>query len=191
MLPTTDRPARRLVRPTLLALACLLPWAANAQNVQPEVRRIAPDRFQENPRGNIGASQESVALAAPTRDHPLGSCDRSSRNWALCLRSTADLSDALVQQAASRALTIVKNRQGANLVASQGFEKELKEANVRWLALREIECGNLALQEIDIAKSAYEARVICQIEHDIERADQLLSRYRPRGSEIADPVKAP
>jgi hypothetical protein len=176
------------MRSKLLAIACLLSWAANAQNVQPEVRKIAPERFQENPRANIGASQDAAAVTAPTRDHPLGSCERSSRDWAFCLRSTADLSDTLVAQAELRVLTIVKNRPRSNNVTAQAFEKDMKEAGARWLALREIECGILALQEVEIAKSAYEARLICQIEHDVERADQLLSRYRSRPSEIVDPA---
>jgi uncharacterized protein YecT (DUF1311 family) len=54
----------------------------------------------------------------------------------------------------------------------------LKEVSIKWLALRDVECGNIALlEENDAAKSVYEARLICQIKHNVERADQLLARY--------------
>jgi hypothetical protein len=79
----------------------------------------------------------------------------------------------------------------ANAVAKQGIESELKKAGVKWRALREIECGNLALQEVDIAKSAYEARMICQIQRDTERAEHLLDRYKARSLQTTDTSKSP
>jgi hypothetical protein len=161
----------------IIAWLCLTAAAAWAEDAPHQVRKIAPERFQPNPRADSGGSSKPAKVIAPTKERPFGGCEKSTRDWIFCLRSTADLADALVREAEEAAAKVVLNRPGLNAVTGQGFAKDLKEAGVKWLALREIECGKMALQEETDVGTAYEARMLCQIQRDRERADQLLARF--------------
>jgi hypothetical protein len=163
-----------------LALVVLvgLSTAAMAGGAVADVRKIAPERFQPNPRAGTESLSQAEPIIAPTKEHPLGGCDKSARSWIFCLRATADLSDTLVLGAEEAVSKYVLSRPDLNAVTAQGFTRDLKEAGAKWLALRDFECGKMARQEhIEAAKSAYEARMVCQIARDMERADQLVTRY--------------
>jgi uncharacterized protein YecT (DUF1311 family) len=174
----------------ILIIVSLSSASSFAEEAPRVVRKIAPDRFQPNPRGDSRNAVVTGGITQPTKEHPLGSCDKSSRNWTFCLRSTADLSDALVGQTEEKVLLAVRNKRGLNSLTMQGFEKNLREADVKWRALREIECGNLAVQEFEGSNSAFEARMMCQMGRNTARVDELLDRYKARPPEPAE-QKAP
>jgi hypothetical protein len=167
----------------LLVAASISSATSLADEAPRVVRKIAPERFQPNPRGDARNLGEPMQITPPTAEHPLGSCEKSSRNWTFCLRSTADLSDAIVGQTEEKILAAVRSKQGVNVVTMQGFEKNLREADVKWRALREVECGNMAVQEFEGSSSAYEARMRCQIVRNADRVDQMLKRFKAGAAE--------
>ena len=168
----------------LIAAAGAFATVAAAQDPSGGVRKIAPERFQPTYMGNYGTRPATAAAIAPTKEHPLGNCDPASRDWSLCLRATADLSDVELTQAESRLATSVEDRTDLNLLLKRSFAKALSEADAKWRSLREQECGELALLEAAAGTSLYEARLVCQIRHNSERIEQIAAHYG------LDPAKA-
>jgi len=141
------------------------------------VRQIAPDRFQPNLRDDSEAKPAAAKVAPPTKEHPLGSCDRASRGWLSCLRATADLSAVLVGVAEGQAVASLERRKNSGPSLQRVLAKALTDADAKWVELRELECGQLALLEIGPGAPLYEAQLICRINHNMERIDQLTTRY--------------
>jgi hypothetical protein len=165
------------VRIAIIAAICFFAGGVAAQEPPRVVRQIAPDRFQPNPRGDTEAKPAAAAIAPPSREHPLGGCDRATRGWLNCLRSTADLSALLVSAAESRAVASLDRRQNVSASLQRILAKALADADAKWLELREQECSQLALLEVAPGASLYEAQLVCRITHNMERVDQLTNRY--------------
>ena len=158
----------------IAALVLCLGQAASAEEAPRPVRQIAPDRFQPNPIGDYGPTAAAPTVAPPSKERPLGGCDKAvPRNWLTCLRQTADLSNALVGDAEFRVTASLDQRTNLNPSLRRGMAKALADADVKWRALRDEECNQLALLEVAEATQVYEAQLICRIRHDSARIDDL------------------
>ena len=162
---------------TIVAL-CLIAQSAVAQEAPHPVRQIAPDRFQPNPRDDTQPKSAAATVTAPTKEHPLGGCDRASHGWLNCLRATADLSTLLVSEAENEAVASLDRREFLSAPLHRILAKALADADAKWLELRELECNQLALLEVGQGAPLYEAQLICRINHNLERIDQLTGHYR-------------
>src|SRR5207237_10612719 len=120
-----------------------------------------------------------------TKEHPFGGCDKSSRNWLICLRSTADLADTLVGDAEFRVSAAIDQRSDLSASLRRGLTKALADADVKWRALRDEECNQLALLEVAPGAQTYEAQQICRIHHDAARIDDLSARYAVKVTQAA------
>jgi hypothetical protein len=165
-----------MLRAGFVVGACLVAGGAIAQEAPHAVRQIAPDRFQPNLRDDAEAKPAAAAVAPPTKDRPLGSCDKASRGWLTCLRATADLSALLVSAAENQAVASLDRRK-ASVSLQRVLAKALADADAKWVELRDLECSQLALLEVGQGAPLYEAQLICRINHNMERIDQLTTRY--------------
>jgi hypothetical protein len=166
-----------MLRAGIVVAGCLLlAGGATAEEQAHEVRRIAPDRFEPNLRDDAEA-KPAVAVAPPTKEHPLGSCDKASRGWLNCLRATADLAAILVGAAENRALASLERRKTASASLQRVSVKALADADAKWTELRELECSQLALLKVGPSAPLYETQLICRINRNMERIDQLATRY--------------
>jgi hypothetical protein len=165
------------LRAMVFAAMGLFAGVATAEEAPREIRQIAPDRFQPNLRDETEVKPAGATVTPPTRDHPLGSCDRASRGWITCLRATADLSAILVGAAENQAVASLEQRKSASASLQRVMAKALADADAKWVELRELECNQLALLEVGQGAQLYEAQLICRIKHNMERVDQLTTRY--------------
>jgi hypothetical protein len=165
------------MRIAILLMAYMLAEGTLAQESPSIIRRIAPERFQPNPRSDSEQSAGATSFAPPTKENPFGGCDRASRGWLICLRSTADLSNLMEKEAETRIVASLDQRQNVNLSLQRVFAKAMADADAQWLALREQECSQLALLEFGPRTPFYEAQLLCQIRRNVERVDQLSTRY--------------
>ena len=166
------------LRAVIIAAMSFLPLGAVAQEAPPPaVRVIAPDKFQPNFRDGSEPKPASALAAPPTKEHPLGNCDRASRTWLNCLRATVDLSAALVSAAESQVVASLGRRKTASASLQRMLTQALADADAKWLELRELECNQLALLEVAQGTQLYEAQLICRINHNLERIDRLTRHY--------------
>lgn len=176
----------------IVAVACILPRCADAQeSAPPVIRQIAPDQFQPTLRGDYGAAAAPVVATPPTREHPFGSCERGSRNWLICLRATADVSNLMVDEAENRVIASLLQRPNLTPSLQRVLAKALTDAEVAWVALRDQECNQLALLEAGAGVQLYEAQLKCRLSHNAERIDQLSSRYAIGASQQPAAPRAP
>jgi uncharacterized protein YecT (DUF1311 family) len=184
--------ARRLrMSVGILVVTCMFVEGALSQESHPAIRQIAPERFQPNLRDDSGPRGAAATITPPSKEHPFGSCDKASRGWLICLRSTADLSMLMVSEAENRILASLSERPNLSSSLRQVLSKALSDADSKWLALREQECNQLALLEVQPGTQLYEAQLICQIAHNAERIDQLSAHYGYSASQAAASPKAP
>jgi hypothetical protein len=174
-----------------LAVLCLLAGAAMAQETPGVVRQIAPERFQPNFLGDYRQGAAPSAVTPPSKEHPFGSCDRTSHSWLICLRATADLSNRMVSDVAAKVAAALDQRLDLNASLRRSSAKSLSDADSKWTALREEECGQLALLEFGIRRSLYEAQLICQITHNADRIDLLERRYGVEASGSTSETESP
>jgi hypothetical protein len=164
-------------RTLLIAFALFLAQTAFAQDSPKVIRQIAPDRFQPNLRDTADQPASAIAVVPPSKEHPLGVCDRASRNWVNCLRATADLSTMMVAEAENKLVASLVQRPNLNPSLQRIFAKDLVDADSKWLELRKEECNQLAMLEVGPGKQLYEAQLLCQITHNAERIDALATHY--------------
>jgi uncharacterized protein YecT (DUF1311 family) len=168
--------------------------SAHAQDVQPP-RQIAPDMFAPVLRDGAATPRPRPAAAptpspapvptepprspivAPTRERPLGGCERGARDWVLCLQATARLADRSVEEASSRVAASLETRDNLNPIMREEMTNALSGAQEAWRNLRDRECAMLPLIENGLGGALYEARLICRIRRDIERRETLAARY--------------
>jgi uncharacterized protein YecT (DUF1311 family) len=113
----------------------------------------------------------------PTRERPLGACERTARDWLTCLAATAQLSDSAVEDTNARLIVGLDRRPRLNPVTRQAIAIALKGAQEVWRSLRERECADLALIESGLTTTLYEARLVCRIRRDLERVEALSAHY--------------
>ena len=166
-------------------LAVAVSGEARAQDA-PAPRVIAPERFAPNYRDPPPASTAPAApvnapartpVVAPTRDNPLGNCARDARDWLYCLQATARLADDLLAAAEAKVVDSLETRPRLNAFMKESIAKKLKVLEDDWRALRDRECEDLAQIERGIEGQLYEARQMCRIRRNLERADALAARY--------------
>jgi hypothetical protein len=160
-----------------LAVFLMLAQGANAQETPRVVRQIAPDRFQPMLRDTGGVQAVPAVLVQPSKEHPLGACDRTSRHWTSCLRDTAELSNSMVVDAESRLVASLAQHSSLSSSFQGVLAKGLADADSKWRELRDLECGQLALLEIGPGKQLYESQMICQMTHNSARIDALSIQY--------------
>jgi hypothetical protein len=71
------------------------------------------------------------------------------------------------------------------------FLKALTQADSQWRTLRDYECSKLVLLENGYRAQPYELRLTCHIKQNLNRAEQLWSRYgveAPQTPPSASPV---
>jgi uncharacterized protein YecT (DUF1311 family) len=168
-------------------ILCLLGGGALAQEPAPKPRVIAPDQFPAYPSGEGGGVVRRTIVALPTRERPYGNCDRATRQWLSCLSATAELSDRLVDDAEERVRAALAKRPDIGSYMRDVFTKALTNADSQWRTLRDYECNELVLLEKGARAQPYELRLTCRIRHNVDRADELWSRY---GSEEPQPAPA-
>jgi acetone carboxylase gamma subunit len=175
---------------TLLLILSLLGGGATAQEPGPRPRLIAPDQFPAYPSGEEGAIAKRTAIILPTKERPYGNCDRASRLWLTCLNATAGLSDSLIDQAETRVRAAIALRTDVSSFMRDTFAKALIQADTQWRTLRDYECSELVLLEKGFRAQPYELRLTCRIRHNLDRAEELWSRYGFEGPQLA-PARSP
>lgn len=180
-----------VLRAALRLALVLFAQGALAQDAPPAVRQIAPDRFQPNPRGDHGAPANAATIAAPSAEHPRGSCDRAARDYLNCLKSTLDLSTLLLGAAQSRVAAAIDQRPHMSASLQRVIAKALADADAKWLELRGQECNQLALLEAPAGAQLYEAQLLCQIRRNMERIDQLATHYGDETAKVVAPAPPP
>lgn len=180
-----------MLKAGVVGALCLAWSAAAAQTPAPVIRQIAPDRFQPTPRGDYGQSAVAATVTPPTKDQPLGSCDKKARGWLNCLSATADLSTLLVSEAENTIAASLELRPKLSPSLQRVLANALADADAKWLELREQECGQLALLESAPGGQLYEAQLLCRIRHNMERVDQLKTHYGEGAPQPAKPMQSP
>jgi hypothetical protein len=162
-----------------MLIACTVIWTqvAFAQDAKRIIRQIAPDRFQPYLRDNNEPRPEAAAVIPPSKERPLGGCDRASRNWIICLRATADLSAMMVEDAQNKLVASLEQRPNLNPSLQRIFAKDLVDADAKWLELRQQECNQLAMLEAGPGRQLFEAQLLCQLTRNAERIDALSAHY--------------
>lgn len=69
-------------------------------------------------------------------------------------------------------------QEGVSPYQREAFQRGLREADRRFKALRDHECQALVMSEPSVAGQLYEARLVCQIDRNLERISSLRQRYR-------------
>ena len=154
---------------------CLTTSAGLAEDAAP--RQIAPERFAPSLRDAPAVADRQIP-ERPTREKPLGNCDRKLRGWSVCLEATAQLADLSVDEEDASLIQDIQTRPGLNPLIRQGVTKAFSSAEESWRSLRDLECGELALIETGLGPSLFESRFICRIRRDIERVETLELLYR-------------
>lgn len=144
---------------------------------QPNVRRIAPERFPEL-RLQGDQRPEAVPLLPPSRERPQGHCDRLKSDWIFCLQATVRMSEVMLQEVLVSVEGVVDRQTGVSPFQREAFQRGLREADRRFRALRDHECQALVMSEPRVTGQLYEARLICQIERNLERITTLRQRYQ-------------
>lgn len=154
-------------------------WLAASVAAGQTPRRIAPDLF---PDYGVRAEPQPAApiIELPTDARPLGACirDMSPSIWLRCLRETASATDDALATTVETIKAAFEQRADVTPVLRAAWGRGLDESLTRWRALRDYECGQLALAEPQGARDLLEARNICLINRNRERAAELLRRYR-------------
>ncbi|WP_342362677.1 lysozyme inhibitor LprI family protein [Terrarubrum flagellatum] len=159
----------------LAAALAALPLFARAQETPP-VRRIAPDQFPAYQNSGTPEQPQLPAVAAPTDEHPFGSCEKDSREWQNCLRLTAELTDRLLDRTTLRILVAASGGE-KSAGRQRSFSRALDEAQRRYRALRDYECGQLLIYAPREERATYDRRMICLINRDRARMRELETRY--------------
>ncbi len=156
------------------------------------MRQIAPQEFApvysdpHAPAHKPPAAQAAAAparpraQAVPSREKPYGACAPEAAGFVGCLPEAATLSDRDVEAAERAALAGFAHRPDLNPVLADAAAKALRAADEAWRALRERECGELALIENGLTGALYARRLECRIRRDVERAAFLRERYGAR-----------
>ena len=186
-----------LFRVVLFCVGFLLVAATRAQDAAPP-RQIDPDRFSPTPRdaatiaaphpmapAKVAPPPPAAAIVAPpptpvvmpNRDRPQGACDRTARDWLICLAATAQLSDSAVEDAVARLIAGLDGRPRLNPVTREAVGNALRGAQEAWRSLRERECAYLTLIETGVTGTLYEARLLCRIRRNLERQEALSTHY--------------
>ena len=165
---------KRVAITGLLGLG-LLASAGAEETVKP--RLIDPQHFAPSLREAVPGEAAHGAVVSPDREHPAGACEKRARDWAACLQATARLSDAVVEEAEARASDAIQRRERLNAVLKTAVASALRSAQDEWRALRERECGDLALLETGLEGTLFEIRALCRIRRNLERAETLKARY--------------
>ena len=164
---------KRLAISGLLSLGLLAP--AGAEEAKP--RLIDPEHFAPSLRDAVPGVAAQAPVVAPDREHPAGACEKRARDWAACLQATARLSEGIVEEAEARASDAIQRRERLNAVVKTSVANALRSAQDEWRALRERECGDLALLETGLEGTLFEIRSLCRIRRNLERAQTLKARY--------------
>jgi uncharacterized protein YecT (DUF1311 family) len=150
----------------------------------------APQHKPPAPKPTQGASKAAApkpapakpdAALAPSHARPYGACAPEAPNFVACLGEATERADRKVEEAEHSVLAGLSERPGVNPVVADAAARGLRAAGEAWRALRDRECGDLALIENGLIGSLYERRLICRIRRDIERMDFLRERYGARG----------
>lgn len=141
-----------------------------------EVRRIAPDRFPEL-RLQGEERQVAVPTMPPSQERPQAHCERTRSDWIFCLQGSVRTAESMLQETMSRIEGVVGSLEGASPYQREAFQRALREADRRFRALRDHECQALVLSEPKITGQLFEARLLCQIDRNLERIATLRQRY--------------
>lgn len=144
----------------------------------PAVRQIAPDVIPTY-RSDPAAAPPAPTVVPPTDEHPLGGCERGTREWSNCLRLTSELADRMLDALVGQIISTPPADRTA-MARLPLFSRGLQEAQRRFRALRDFECQQLRLYESHTERTAYDARMICMIERSMDRFRELRRRY-PQG----------
>lgn len=149
-----------------------LAWGAEAS----DVRRIAPERFPE--LRLPGDQRPQVPVIPLSRDRPQGHCDRARSDWIFCLQAAVRTSEALLHETVVTVEGVISLQEGVSPYQRDAFQRGLREADRRFKALRDHECQALVMSEPKVSGQLYEARLMCQIERNLERISILRHRYQ-------------
>ncbi|NJO53741.1 MAG: DUF1311 domain-containing protein [Bacteroidales bacterium] len=149
----------------------------------PAVRQIAPGFI---PRYNLGEPDGATASGRPTfevvlpsRERPLGGCDRglSRALFNRCLYATLELSRRTLEATIAAARTAVAARSDLPDGHRARWGRLLDEVHRQWKEARNLECGQLVFLERGPKASIFEERAQCLLAADRERIEDIKRRY--------------
>ena len=143
----------------------------------PAQRRIAPELFPSYP----GETVDAPKPRAPDSDHPHGSCELNvpRSRWLKCLRDTATVLDAKIDERVSSIAGQIESRPGINPARARHWRAALEKAQEKWREFRNYECSQVASSERGLGVDGYEAQLLCTLRTGLARLSDLTRRYPP------------
>jgi uncharacterized protein YecT (DUF1311 family) len=120
------------------------------------------------------------ALADSSRPSQLA-CDTKkigAKDLADCLRAAADRSDKDLASALDAAIRSIDARSGLLGPQKARWKRSLNDSQSLWLSWRDADCQDVAPFEAGMSAKGGDPRLGCIIDHDVERIDELRSRYQ-------------
>ncbi|WP_126396612.1 lysozyme inhibitor LprI family protein [Blastochloris tepida] len=169
----------------LVLLPALLGAVASRaeEGAAPAVRQIAPGFIPRydlgDPAGPAPAGAPAFEVVLPSRDRPLGGCDRGLSRilFNRCLHATLEFSRRVLEMTVVAARTSVEARSDLPAGYRSRWIRMLDEVHARWKEARNLECGQLVFLERGPKANIFEERAQCMLAADRERIADLKRRY--------------
>jgi uncharacterized protein YecT (DUF1311 family) len=121
----------------------------------------------------------SAALADNPRPSQVA-CDSKkigAKDLADCLRLAADRSDKELSAAIDAAVKTLEARQGLMSAQKARWKRSLTDSQAQWIGWRDTECQDVAPFESGLAAKGADPRLVCIIDHNAQRAEDIKARY--------------
>ncbi|NJL07016.1 MAG: DUF1311 domain-containing protein [Methylacidiphilales bacterium] len=178
------RCGRAAILLALLPALCGLPSAAAQDGTAaPAVRQIAPGFIPRynlgDPDGAASTGRPAFEIVLPSRERPLGGCDRSLSRalFNRCLYATLELSRRTLEATIVAAGAAVAARSDLPDSHRARWGRLLDEVHRQWKEARNLECGQLVFLERGPKASIFEERAQCLLAADRERIEDIKRRY--------------
>ena len=177
-------PARGIAAILFLLPALCGPGTSRAEEgAAPAVRQIAPGFMPYynlgSPAGAAPADSPAFEVVLPSREHPLGGCDRSLSRilFNRCLYATLEFSRRTLEMTVAAARTSVEARSDLPPGYRSRWVRLLDEVHARWKEARNLECGQLVFLERGPKANIFEERAQCTLAVERDRIEDLKRRY--------------
>ncbi|KAA5603165.1 DUF1311 domain-containing protein [Blastochloris sulfoviridis] len=177
-------PSRGVAALLVLLPALCSPAASRAEDgAPPAVRQIAPGFMPYynlgSPAGAGPAGSPPFEVVLPSRERPLGGCDRSLSRilFNRCLYATLEFSRRMLEMTVAAARTSVEARSDLPPGYRSRWIRVLDEVHARWKEARNLECGQLVFLERGPKANIFEERAQCTLAAERERIEDLRRRY--------------
>ena len=99
--------------------------------------------------------------------------------WLKCLRDTATVLDAKIDERVSSFAGQIESRPGINPARARHWRAALEKAQEKWREFRNYECSQVAASERGLGVDGYEAQLLCTLRTGLARRSDLTRRYPP------------